>query len=233
MINVICVKHGTKYDHEYVNRLKNMVSRHLTLKHRFICFTENTDKISSDIEIGDLPDMPDLAGWWYKPYIFSPNHFLSGDTNLYFDLDMVIVNNIDHFMRYEPSKFVGLQDLSRIFRRNWVKLGSAVMKWPAKTQTEIWTEFEKNHKSIIKRFRGDQDWIWHLCRDELEFFPEQWIQSYKWQIRDRNDLEKTRHGLQFTKTKDPVIPVDTSILAFHGTPNIVDVKDPVIVRNWC
>jgi len=233
MINVICVKHGTKYSHEYVNRLKNMVSRHLTFNHRFVCFTEDTHKISPDIEIIDLPNMSELSGWWHKPYIFSPNHFTSGDTNLYFDLDMVIVRNIDHFVRYDPNKFVGLQDLSKVFRKNWVKLGSAVMKWPAKTQTEIWTEFEKNYKSIIKKFRGDQDWIWHLSRENLHFFPEQWIQSYKWQIRDRSELEKTRNGLRFSKVRDPAIPPDTSVLAFHGTPDIADVKDPVIVKNWC
>lgn len=232
MINVICVKHGNRYSSEYVNRLRNMVSRHLTLKHRFVCFTENTDGMSTDIEIIDLPKKSELSGWWFKPYIFSSVHFSQGDINLYFDLDMVIVNNIDHFIRYEPSKLVGLRDLARVFRRNWTKLGSAVMKWPAKTYTNVWSDFKRDHVSIMKKFRGDQDWIWHLCRDELYFFPEQWIQSYKWQIRDRNELEKTRKGLRFSKSRNPTIPPDTSVLAFHGTPDVADVNDPVIVKNW-
>ncbi len=233
MINVICVKHGTRYGPEYVNRLRNMVSRHLIFDHRFVCFTEDSNGLASDIDVIDLPTKPDIAGWWCKPYIFSPDFFSKGEINLYFDLDMVIVNNINHFIRYEPSKFVGLQDLARIFRRNWIKLGSAVMRWPAQKYTDVWTEFEKNHTAIIKKFRGDQDWIWHLYRNDLRFFPEQWIQSYKWQIRHRNELEKTRFGLRFAKSRNPVIPSDTAVLAFHGTPDVADVKDPVIVKNWC
>lgn len=232
MINVICVKHGNKYDSEYVNRLRNMVKRHLSFSHRFVCFTEDSLGIKSDIGIIDLPEYPDLSGWWYKPYVFSPDYFDAGDINLYFDLDMVIVNNIDHFVRYEPRKFVGLQDLGRIFRRNWVKLGSAVMKWPAQSYSQVWTDFKKDYQTITRKFHGDQDWIWHLCREEISFFPEQWIQSYKWQIRNRKDLEKTKNGLRFSTIKNPTIPPDTSVLAFHGTPDITDVKDPVIVNNW-
>lgn len=232
MINVLCVKHGTKYDHEYVNRLHNMIKRHLSFEHRFVCFTDNPDNLADTIEIIDLPNYPELHGWWHKPYIFSPNHFDAGDINLYFDLDMVIVKNIDHFIKYEPNHFVGLQDFAKIFRRNWVKLGSAVMKWPAKTQTHLWTDFEKDRKKIIQRFRGDQDWFWHSARERLYFFPEKWIQSYKWQIRDRSDLQKTKTGLQFSSVKNPAIPVDTSVLAFHGTPHITDVNDPPIINNW-
>jgi len=233
MINVLCVKHGTKYSHEYVNRLYNAINRHLTADHRFYCFTDDSTGITSGIRTMTLPDYNDMSGWWYKPYIFSPDHFSAGDINLYFDLDMVIVNDLDHFVKYESNRFVGLQDLARVFRRNWVKLGSAVMKWPAKTQTHVWTDFETNRKSIMNKFRGDQDWIWHACRENLRFFPEPWIQSYKWQIRDRKDLEKTRDGLRFSTVKNPTIPIDTSVLAFHGEPDIHDVKDPVIVNNWC
>jgi len=233
MINVLCVKHGTKYDYRYVNHLYNAVTRHLTREHRFFCFTDDSSNISDEIKIIDLPTHSGMHGWWCKPYIFSSDHFSEGDINLYFDLDMVIVKSIDHFIHYEPDKFVGLQDFSRVFRRNYTKLGSAVMKWPAKSQTHIWTDFEKDVKSITKKFRGDQDWIWNSSRDDIHFFPEKWIQSYKWQIRDRSELVKTKQGQQFSKVKNPHIPTDTSVLAFHGTPDVHDVNDPVIVKNWC
>jgi len=232
MINVICVKQGTRYDYEYVNRLRNMVKRHLSFKHQFVCFTDDAEGIHPNVGIIDLPSYPEMTGWWAKPYIFCPDYFSSGDINLYFDLDMVIINSIDHFINYRPEKFVGLQDLGRIFRKNWVKLGSAVMRWPAKTNAKIWTEFKADRAAIARKFHGDQDWIWHIAKEDIHFFPEQWIQSYKWQIRNRNELVKTVSGLKFTSVKNPKPPPDTSVLAFHGTPDITDIRDPIIVNNW-
>ena len=95
MLNVVCLKHGTKYSSEYVNKLYNMIQRHLTVPHRFTCFTENKENLNDNINVIDLPNIP-LEGWWFKPYIFRRGHFPDGDTVLYFDLDMVIVNNIDN-----------------------------------------------------------------------------------------------------------------------------------------
>jgi hypothetical protein len=40
-VNVICIKWGTKYGPDYVNRLRNMVQRHLHRPHRFVCLTEH------------------------------------------------------------------------------------------------------------------------------------------------------------------------------------------------
>ena len=34
---VCCLKHGTKYTADYVNRLKNMVDRNITVPYEFIC----------------------------------------------------------------------------------------------------------------------------------------------------------------------------------------------------
>jgi len=42
MVNVICLKWGTRYDAGYVNRLRRMVQRHLIQPHRFVCLTDDT-----------------------------------------------------------------------------------------------------------------------------------------------------------------------------------------------
>ena len=230
MIRVVCVKHGNKYSATYVNRLYNMTQRHLTLPHVFVCFTEDTSGLDSNIQVIDLPDMP-LGGWWYKTYMFAPQHHEKYTVNLYFDLDSVIVNNIDQFLFYKSGKFVGLRDLAHVFRPNWYRLGSAVMRWQSGQHEHIWTDLCENF-DLVKRFRGDQDWIWHQCRDCIEFFPEEWTKSYKWQIRNKSELIRVNGRQQFSATRNPAIPPDTSVLAFHGTPAVDEVCDPVIVENW-
>jgi len=232
MLNFICLKSGTKYPPEYVNKLYNMVQRHLTVPHRFVCFTELPDGIDPRIEIRSLPhNKPHLQGWWFKPYIFKADHFDKGDINFYMDLDMVIVSNIDRLIDYMPGHFVGLRDVGRVFRPNYQKLGSAVLRWNAGTFSNVWDDFE-NHPSVIKRFHGDQDWLWHLNHPSIKFFPDDWIRSYKWEIRSRNELNGFGRNSTFKEIKNPKIPEDTSILAFHGYPDVHDVQDPVIVNNW-
>jgi hypothetical protein len=230
MINIICLKHGTKYGPEYVNKLYNMISRHLTLPHNFYCFTEDPGHIDPQINIKPLPNGM-FSGWWWKPYIFKQGHFPDGDINLFFDLDMVIVGNIDKLVSYLPNEFIGLEDVGRVFRRTPQKLGSAVLKWPSNQYSNIWDEIESNPEKT-RQFPGDQDWIWYLHRSNIKFFPESWIKSYKWEIRTRDELIRVQGKNVFKTVRDPILDPECSVIAFHGTPNPEDVQDPIIVDNW-
>jgi len=69
---VVCLKHGTKYSSEYVNKLYSMVSRNLTIPFKFVCLTENSSGLDKNIEHIPLYLDPRLTGWWYKPYFFNP-----------------------------------------------------------------------------------------------------------------------------------------------------------------
>ncbi len=230
MLNVICLKHGTKYGPEYVNNLYNMIQRHLTVPFRFVCFTEDTVGLNPSIEIKPL-DGPKLKGWWWKPYLFKQGHFANGDTNLFFDLDMVIIKNIDNIAQYLPNNFVGLRDVGRVFQRGNDRLGSAVMKWPANQYSEIWTQLESNPQ-YATQFHGDQDYIWCFHRENIKFFPDKWIMSYKWEVRDRNELIRVDGRFNFNSIREVVTDPETSVLAFHGSPDPHEVKDPIIVDNW-
>jgi len=230
MINIICLKHGTKYGPEYVNKLYNMITRHLTVPFDFYCFTENPSNLNPAIKIKPLPKGL-FSGWWWKPYIFKQGHFADGDVNLFFDLDMVIVGNIDKLVAYLPGEFVGLEDVGRVFRRVPQKLGSAILRWPSNHYSNIWEELETN-PSQTKKFPGDQDWIWQLHKSTIKFYPETWIQSYKWEIRERGELTRVAGKNVFKTVRSPSMNPDCSVIAFHGTPNPEDVQDPIIVDNW-
>jgi len=231
MLNVICLKHGTKYSPVYVNRLANMVARHLSVPYEFFCFTENAAGLDPNIKIKPLPENKRINGWWWKPYIFKQGHFTDGDINLFFDLDMVIVGNIDKLADYKPNEFVGLEDVGRAFRKYPQKLGSAVLKWPANQFSDIWNLIEQDIQ-IVSRFRGDQDWIWALHKNNISFFPEDWIRSYKWEVRSKSELVYNGLNYVFKDIRNPILNSETSVLAFHGTPNPEDVQDPIIVDNW-
>jgi hypothetical protein len=231
MLNVICVKHGTKYNEIHVNRLYSMVKRHLTIPCKFHCFTENPTNLNPDINVITLPYHTNIEGWWWKTYIFSKEHFNNSSVNLYFDLDMVIVNNIDKLVNYKQDKFIGLEDVGRVFGNRGL-LGSAVMRWQGHKHSNIWDNFIANPEIAKKYPTGDQAYIWDIQKPNIEFFPTKWIMSYKWEIRSTKELTRVNKKWIFSNVRNPEIDKDTAVLAFHGTPSLEDVQDKIIVENW-
>lgn len=59
---VVCMKWGTKYGADYVNRLYNMCARNLTIPFKFVCYTDNGDGMLEQIDVRPLPEMDLPAG---------------------------------------------------------------------------------------------------------------------------------------------------------------------------
>ena len=94
-LTVVCVKWGTKYGPEYVNRLYAGVRRHLRKRHRFVCLTDDASGLRTkddDFEVRELPK--GWQGWWNKATLFDPATGLRGRV-IYIDLDTVIVGSLD------------------------------------------------------------------------------------------------------------------------------------------
>ena len=175
---VVCLKWGDKYSAEYVNVLANMVSRNTTVPYEFVCFTDNSNGIQPGVRVLPVPKLP-VTGWWYKPYFFSPQLPIKVNI-LYFDLDVIIFRNIDNLFTYNPDKFCIIRDFNRHIRQDWKKMNSSVWRMKSGTQDHVWTNFEKDNFVVTKRLHGDQDWIYSQVRDNFCFWPDEWIQSYKW-----------------------------------------------------
>ncbi len=56
--NVLCIKWGTKYGSEYVNRLYQGVRKHLAQPFRFVCLTDNAEGIDAAVDVLPLPVTP-------------------------------------------------------------------------------------------------------------------------------------------------------------------------------
>jgi hypothetical protein len=203
-LKVICVcKSGGGYDEEWVRKLKDAVSRNLTIPYDFGCL--------SDLDIPDrIPLKHKWPGWWSKIELFRE---ITGPT-LYLDLDTVITGNLDHFSRLE-------NDFAML--RNFHVpefVGSGVM-WFGKPQKHVYERFcEKPFKWIEYHERkrdgpylGDQAFIWESMGRKVDHLPMETIKSYKFHCRD---------GL----------PKNTSIVCFHGLPKLPEVKADWIEKNW-
>ena len=229
---IVCLKHGTKYDAKYPNTLYNMVKRNCNVDYEFVCFTEDGKGLNNNINVLPLPRIPKASGWWYKPMFFDPNFPLDG-TILYIDLDVIIFKNIDNLFHYAPDRFCILRDFNRSIRPGWQKFNSSVFRLESKSLPHVYTDFLKDPGHAIKRFHGDQDWIFDRVRKDFEYWPDEWIQSYKWEMRGRPAMARDRHGKRnFGSPGVPKILPSTNIAVFHGEPNPHDCIDPWCKENW-
>ena len=232
---ILCLKHGTKYNCDYVNKLYKGVSKNCTIPFEFVCLTEDARGIHEDIKILPLPD--NLEGWWCKPYIFSNDLPLNG-TILYMDLDVIIADNIDKLFTWQPGRWCTVRDFTRAMQPRWQKYNSSIVRFEKGDLDFVWTDFDKDRKSIQRRYFGDQDWLYaatHQVKGAM-LYPDSWIQSWKWEVRTepRNFRPGGIRGARkLARVDNNARPrVECCVTVFHGDPNPEHCEDKWVVDNW-
>lgn len=178
MINFICLKWGTKYSAEWVNRLYRMVEKNFKDDFDFICLTEDPTGIHPLIEIEELPEY-DLETWWWKLTLFEKP---SNDINIFIDLDVAIQNDITHWSEFVQKdklctiKAYWKEHLQEYNPNNDHDLNSSVMIWTGDL-TEIWEEFIQNKEKYMSLYRGIDSYLYIHQMKYLNWIPRGEIYS--------------------------------------------------------
>lgn len=156
---ILCMKWGTKYGAEYVNRLYNMVKRHLTLPFKMVCLTDISEGITPEVECYPIPplDLPEGSPerGWNKLSTFEPDLYGLQGNALFLDLDVVIVDNIDCFFQQEGD-FLIIHDWKRPWR---ITGNSSVYRFKIGAFPEVLPYFRKNFDDIRQKFRNEQAYL--------------------------------------------------------------------------
>jgi len=232
-IYILCLKHGTKYSSEYVNRLYNMCKRWCSLDFKFVCLTDNADQLNSDIMV--LPIPSGLSGWWCKPYMYSKDLPIQG-TILYMDLDVVLSSNIDKLITYQPNHWCTIRDFTRAMRPKWPRYNSSIVRFKTGELDFVWDDYIKNPVAIQRQFFGDQDYLYDATykKKGAMLYPDSWVQSWKWEVRKSRllELNKAKGTRKFQVVEDVVPRVECCVCVFHGDPNPHNCEDPWVKENW-
>jgi len=139
MMRVICVRTGTKYDKWYEDNLKHMVDNYSGLEYdEFVCIKD------------DIYD--DAYGVFNKFQMF--DKYKDGQ-NIYFDLDVVIKGDCNHFLRDEFT----------VCHAHWrepfhTPLNSSIISWKGDASHVTETFHEEEDYCLLWYRRGIDQYIY-------------------------------------------------------------------------
>ncbi|HLO92807.1 MAG TPA: glycosyltransferase [Burkholderiaceae bacterium] len=222
---ILCMKWGTKYGPEYVNRLYGMVARHLRGPFKFVCLTDRSEGIRPEVECLPIPELKLPVGiperGWTKLTTFEADlHGLQG-TALFLDLDVVIVDDITPFFEV-PGEFLIIHDWKRPWR---ITGNSSVYRFQLGAHADVLAKFRREHEAIRTKFRNEQAYLSDEIHQQgkLQYWDASWCASYKY------------HCIPTWPSnywKPPHIPRGARILIFHGVMNPPDALAGRSNGNW-
>jgi hypothetical protein len=215
MVAVACVWVGTGYGVEYVQRLRNMVRRHLRLEHRFICLTDKPETHIDGVDFVDIRHHK-WPGWWSKMALFDPA--LRGMSNcVYFDLDTVIVGDITPL--FDCRDFAICENFTRAAGHPTYpcSYGSCVMYLPLGFGRRIFQRFEADADALMARHAqyGDQRLI-------EEYYP----------FATRLQRVMPRGFFVGRREFSDGVPPDASVMVFAGPVKPHNTAHPWVQEHW-
>ena len=214
---LICIKWGTKYGPEYVNRLRGMIERNITPPFRLVCFTDNGAGLHPDIIVRPLPRLDyeaprNTRGKWPKSRLWGDLGDITG-TVLFLDLDVVIVGNLDSFFSHGDDSDTILATNPRSVKP-FEKLGqTSVYRMQVGKLTPLQKIFQADPQGIADQYRYEQRFVTRRAPGGVKFWPKGWV------VHFRADCVP---AFPMRYWRDPTIPPDARIVIFAGHLNPPD-----------
>ena len=149
MQKIVCMKWGSKYGPEYVNKLYKSIKKNTKKPTKLYCFTDNTKNIDLNITCRPLPkiSLPDAISHtpWRKMSLWQfPLYGLKGDV-LFLDLDLVITGDLDRFFDFKPGRYCVIE--------NWTQIGQNIgntscFRFPIGKYSFVFNKFQKIKKNM-------------------------------------------------------------------------------------
>lgn len=213
---IICIKWGTKYGADYANKLYGMVSRNITPPFRFVCFTDDTTDVRSEIECQELPPldiiMPtNTMGKWPKSRLWGEKLGDLTGAVLFLDLDVIVVDSLDPFFEYgKPDDIVLSYNPSNPLER----LGqTSCFRFQVGSLISLQEKFKADPQGIADKYRFEQRFVTRNAPGGVKLFPKAWVAHFR---------RKCRQPFPLNYFKTPKIPKGASIIIFPGDLNPTD-----------
>lgn len=150
-------KTGSHFCADHVNKLSNMLRRHVDIDYRLICITDDPEGISKEVEIIPLwKELNDKPGCWRRLKIFSKEmKKLIGERIISIDLDCVILDNITDILEREEEFLIWGEHTRK------APYCCSFFMFDAGCRSFLWDEFDYNSfpRDRYRPLGTDQAWV--------------------------------------------------------------------------
>ncbi len=225
MKQIVCMKWGSLYPAEYVNKLYGMVHRNVQGPIRFVCLTDDPAGVRSEVECLPCPTVAlpapyNNTGWRKISLWASELPGMEGDW-LFLDLDVIVTGRLDDFFDFAPEK-------SFVVMQNWTQPGkgignTSVFRFRVGKYPYIYDRLVPEFKSILATHGNEQIYISRTV-SETAFWPDEWCVLFKTHCIP---------PMPQRWWKAPTWPASARVIAFPGDPNPPDaVRGIWPVKKW-
>lgn len=237
---ILCMKWGTRYGAEYVNRLYSMCVRGMAGQpFEFICFTDDAAGLVKGVDARPLPSFEGVPQHlavkpWRKLCLWKSDlgKDLTGRNALVLDVDVVITGELKAFFDFEPV-------CDFVVWRNPTKPNSgvgntSVFRFKVGSHPEIYQRFVDDPVGVWEReFRIEQELIaarlgdgtaarttglrpevaadpFYVGLNVMRYWPTGWCVSFK---------ENVLPAWPMRLWRDVPLPPAVKVVVFHGKPD--------------
>ncbi len=247
MMNFVCIKWGTKYEPHYVNNLYRMVQKNYTKDFTFTCYTDDPEGLECDTK--PIPDIEPLhPKHWFgiENYCWDRSKFLVFNSHnwlgyigkwCYFDLDIIIQDNIDDLdeLALKPRMIYSKWDNPQhVHERLFIDIrgtqyNSSMMCWNRDQAEHIFWEAMEEDQQIFRTFyKGTDNYHFWRQRDFWNNIPYDWVYSYNRGKEYPDDLETHKYR---EECKICLFNVDNTPNN-EGQIKIDELQDEKLLRLW-
>jgi len=207
-IKINCLKWGTKYNSDYVNRTYGGLLKHCQVPFHFVCYTDEPKEISSKIEIKDIEELrpynTNMMFTYEKLMLIDKDEY---DKNLWIDLDVLVHENVtelitrkhnnitfiwNYWNDYEKiSLFNFGRGVSCHVNSSFVAWDKGTASWLLKYTKENWKKIEWTYKSLDKYL-----FYQHYRNGRINLWEDGLFSNYNkelYQLRNKVTLFNTSH----------------------------------------
>ncbi|HOZ34587.1 MAG TPA: glycosyl transferase [Tabrizicola sp.] len=222
----ICLKYGTLYGPEYVNRLFAGLRRQSAGEIRLWCMTDDPRGIDPRVGILPLPDEPFAArmeaalatapkrGRLKKISLFRPGLIPDhAGPILVLDLDIAITGAVEPLFSHAPGKVCMRREWRGSSRAPSLGHGSVERFDPA-LHPYLYDVMARDPEAAVAFGLGSEQTYTSKSADragDLAFYPDAWIASFKYDCRPTRPLNLFR---------EPHLPPEAKVVCFHGRPKM-------------
>lgn len=230
-LTCICIKWGTLYPTEHVNRLYRAVLRNTSRRVSFYCMTDDAVGLDPDITVLPLADQPydtrmqaaqktvKKQGALRKIAMFDPSLFAQDvGTVLALDLDILITGNLDEMADFAPGH-IAMRGPFKPGASPYTYGEGSFIKFEPANHGFLYTQMRDAPEDSVRMCQGSEQTYTSTLATQRGLFtayPDAWIVSFKYHCRPPRP---------FNLLRAPTLPDQAKVVCFHGRPNVDEAKD--------